>query len=107
MIFKNSESALMAKQAYLISYNTIGFFMAVYILTQITAEATGITELRVNSYAKRDSWPRFIFKISELMVIFEVVNSIIGLQNMKRHIVFLSAWSIFIVFGVIPFFNTH
>lgn len=102
-----SENGQMCKQAYLISYNAAGFFMAFYLLIQLAPEAFGFTDPLVSSYAKKNSQVRTIYQVSELLVIFEMLNALIGIQNMKRHIFIFSVWSLFVVFCVIPLYNTH
>ena len=73
------ENSQMAKQFYLIAYNAVGFFMAVYILIQLAPETLGITDPIVNGYVKKNSAVRCFYQLSEAMVMIEVFNHVFGI----------------------------
>ena len=92
---------------YLILYNGTGFFMALHLLLAFVPEAIGVTDPLVSTYALPKSTERVIYQFSELLAVIEVFNHIVGIQSMKRHIFLFSAWALFIVFMVIPFYSSH
>ena len=66
----------------------------------------GMTEPIVNSYARKSSTERIVFRFSEVLTLLEVFNHFTHLQKMQRHIFVFTLWALFICFCVIPYYST-
>ena len=103
----SQENAQILKQGYLIAYNATGLIMSMQLLITLLPEATGMTDPLVSTYAKQDSSARLLYQASELLMLVEVLNHLVGLQKLKRHIFVFQMWALFVVFLVIPFYQAH
>ena len=67
-------------------------------------ETLGITEPIVNSYARKNSPERWLFRLSEILILCEVINWWTGIQSMKHHVFVFSVIANIICFWVIPYY---
>ena len=70
----SAKNLQLAKQIYFILYNATGLFTALYLLNQFMPEMLGLTDPVVNSYARRASKERLIFRFLELLMLLEITS---------------------------------
>ncbi len=63
-----------AKKVYLTTYNVVGLLCSLFLIYKLTPEAVGYTDPLISGYANHSTKVRLIFRISELLVLLEVVN---------------------------------
>ena len=75
-----------------------------HLFLAMAPEALGVTELVVNSYARKDSPERWFFRLSEILILLEVVNHLAKIQSMKSHVFVFAVIANIICFWVIPYY---
>jgi len=76
----SAENIRTAKRVYLTTYNVAGLLTSLFLVYKLTAEALGVSKPLVSSYSDNESNVRFVFRVSELLVLLEVINHLTGLQ---------------------------
>lgn len=103
----SAENICTAKRVYLTTYHVAGLLTSLFLIYKLAAEALGVSKPLVSSYSDNESNVRFVFRVSELLVLLEVINHLTGLQAIKRHIFIFTVWVMFVAFGVLSFYPTH
>ena len=75
-----------------------------HLFLAMVPEALGFTEPVVNSYARKDSPERWFFRLSEILILLEVVNQLAKIQSMKNHVFVFAVIANIICFWVIPYY---
>ena len=75
-----------------------------HLLLALMPEVLGVTEPVVNSYARKDSPERWFFRLSEILILLEVVNHLAMIQSMKSHVFVFTVIANIICFWVIPYY---
>ena len=68
-------------------------------------EAIGVTDPIISSYARKNSTERWLFRLSEFLLLVEVFNHLADIKPIQSHIFWFSIWANIICFWVIPYFN--
>ena len=96
-----------AKASCIDAYNLIGILTALYLLVRLAPEVLFSSDPLVSSYALKNSNERFVFRIAELLFLFEALFHVLRWREMKRHMLLFGIWAAVLAFGVIPFYTTH
>ena len=96
-----------AKASCIDTYNLVGIITAFYLLVQLAPEVLCWSDPLVSSYARRKSYERLVFKMAELLFLFEALFHMLRWSEMKRHMFLFGLWAAVLAFGVIPFYSTH
>ena len=74
-------------KAYCINaYNLVGILTAFYLIVQLAPEVLYWSDPLVSSYARKKSNERLIFKMAELLFLFEALFHLLRWREMKQHI---------------------
>ena len=96
-----------AKASCIDAYNLIGILTALYLLVRLAPEVLFSSDPLVSSYALKNSNERFVFRMAELLFLFEALFHVLRWREMKRHMLLFGFWAAFLAFGVIPFYMSH
>ena len=96
-----------AKASCVDAYNLVGIITTLYLLVLLAPEVLLFSDPLVSSYASKNSYERLVFKMSELLFLFEALFHVLRWREMKRHMLLFGIWAAVLAFGVIPFYTTH